>query len=248
MKQRANRTNIGHVVSVALLFCFSLSLKAETLADGLMSLDPAGVDAYIEGKYSVAFPKLLRDAQNEKVWGMYLVGEMLQKGEGVSLNYAEANKWFRRSAQKGNAEALASLGRSYENGLGVPENVKESLSLYRDAAIKGSTTAMLQLGLLHANGRGIPQDHSVAVRWYRACAEKGSVVWMLSYGNYLKSGLGTEKDLIAAYAWYNVAASRGGTVTDVAVSSRNEIARELTSEQLSKAQELSWQLSSMPTR
>ena len=101
---------------------------------------------------------------------------------------------------------------------------------------------------MHAHGCGVPQDYSIAAKWFKACAERGSDVCMVGLGNYLKSGLGVQKDLLAAYAWFNVAASKPGALTSVAVSSRDQIARELSPEQLSKAQELSLQLSGVRSR
>ena len=41
---------------------------------------------------------------------------------GVSRDYAEALKWFRKAAEQGYGDALASMGRMYAAGYGVPQN------------------------------------------------------------------------------------------------------------------------------
>ena len=41
-------------------------------------------------------------------------------GQGVAKNYAEAARWFRKSAEKGNSSAQNNLGFMYEKGLGFP--------------------------------------------------------------------------------------------------------------------------------
>jgi S1-C subfamily serine protease len=46
---------------------------------------------------------------------------MYVKGQGVSRNYKEAAKWYRLSAEQGNASAQFKLGVMYEKGQGVPQ-------------------------------------------------------------------------------------------------------------------------------
>jgi TPR repeat protein len=50
---------------------------------------------------------------------------MYEIGRGVSLDYAEALKWYRRAAEQGWAPAHANLGLAYLGGVGVPANLIE---------------------------------------------------------------------------------------------------------------------------
>lgn len=52
----------------------------------------------------------------------YELGIMYQNGEGVPQNYSKAVKWFRKSAEKGDAAAQLSLARIYDKGHGVQQN------------------------------------------------------------------------------------------------------------------------------
>ena len=128
MKQHLGKGEIGYILAVALfIFCVSSS-RAETFVQGMMKLDPVGIDAFLREDYSIAFPRLLREAQKDKEWAMYLVGKMLSDGNGAPQNYAEANKWYRRAAEKGNPDAMERLGNSYASGFGSDRSSLRSAS------------------------------------------------------------------------------------------------------------------------
>ena len=49
---------------------------------------------------------------------------MYAQGQGVSQDYAEAVRWFRKAAEQGDAQAQFNLGLMYVNGKGVRQNYK----------------------------------------------------------------------------------------------------------------------------
>ena len=55
---------------------------------------------------------------------------------------AEAVKWYRKAAEKGEAGAMFSLGNCYVNGEGVEKDEKEAEKWYRRAADKGDKKAI----------------------------------------------------------------------------------------------------------
>ena len=59
---------------------------------------------------------------------------MYQKGKGVPQDYKEAAKWWRQSAEQGNAFAQALLGKMYYNGWGVPKDYREAGKWIRKSA------------------------------------------------------------------------------------------------------------------
>ena len=230
------------ILVAGLLLVSAWSVVAANLSpEELQSLDQAGLEAYVGGDFPTALARFMRDAKTGDAGSMYFVGFMLQNGEGTPKNYQEANRWFQLAAQKGNAEAMASLGKVYSDGLGVLQDFASSFKWYQTAASHGSSTAMLSLALAYAHGRGVTQDYSTAASWFKACSEAGAPICMVSFGNYLKSGVGIDKDLVSAYAWFNLAAARRFSMSDIAASSRDEIGRQLSAEQLSQAQALSFQ-------
>jgi TPR repeat protein len=69
-------------------------------------------------------------------------------GEGVPKNYVEALKWFRRSADQGDAIGQYQLGVMYHNGQGVPQNDAEAAKWLRLSAAQGYAAAQGKLAIL----------------------------------------------------------------------------------------------------
>jgi TPR repeat protein len=72
------------------------------------------------------------DAENDKA--MNAIGNIYQKGQGVTVDYANAAKWYRSAASLGNQPAMFNLGVIYEQGLGVPADAEEARKWYAKAA------------------------------------------------------------------------------------------------------------------
>ena len=70
---------------------------------------------------------------------------MYEKGYGVTQDYSEAVKWYRKSADQGNATAQSNMGIMYQYGKGVPESKSEALKWYRKAAAQGNEKAQNKL-------------------------------------------------------------------------------------------------------
>ena len=66
------------------------------------------------------FDKLLRLAEQGDAEAQHKLGRMYGKGQGLSQNYSEAVKWYRKAAEQGLPEAQRSLGFMYAKGQGVP--------------------------------------------------------------------------------------------------------------------------------
>src|ERR1700686_3326174 len=54
------------------------------------------------------------------------LGGMYYYGKGVSKNYVEAARWYRKSAEQGNPKAEYSLCGVYHEGKGVPRDYAEA--------------------------------------------------------------------------------------------------------------------------
>tara|TARA_B100000524_G_scaffold218828_1_gene115158 strand:+ start:1118 stop:1300 length:183 start_codon:yes stop_codon:yes gene_type:complete len=59
---------------------------------------------------------------------------MYIQGLGVAQSDAEAVKWYRKSAEQGNAKAQYNLGRVYADDHGVAQSDTEAVKWYRMAA------------------------------------------------------------------------------------------------------------------
>ena len=124
-------------------------------------------------------------------------------------SYSEAVKWYRKSAEQGNATAQNNLGAMYANGLGVAKDESEAVTWYRKAAEQGHSRAQNYLGWMYANGRGVAKDESEAVKWYRKSAEQGNATAQNNLGWMYANGRGVTKDESKAVELYQMSANQG---------------------------------------
>ncbi len=59
---------------------------------------------------------------------------MYSTGVGVTLDFAEAAKWYRKAADQGDTDAQNQLGSMYGNGQGVPQDNVEAYRWFDIAA------------------------------------------------------------------------------------------------------------------
>ena len=64
---------------------------------------------------------------------------------GVTKNYSEAVKWYRKAAEQGDTFAHYNLGVCYDNGQGVNKDYTEAVKWYRKAAEQGFLPAKERL-------------------------------------------------------------------------------------------------------
>ena len=127
-----------------------------------------------EKKEDVEVTKLKRAAENGNAKAQYDLGVRYYNGGGVSQNYAEAIKWYRKAAEQGYAMAQNKLGIMYEKGRGVPQDYLEAVKWYRKAAEQGDMNAQYNLGYMYEYGKGVTPDKAEAKKWYQNVAKQGS--------------------------------------------------------------------------
>ena len=98
---------------------------------------------------------------------------MYDKGLGVTKDYTQAVKWWRKAADQGYANAQANLGVMYDRGRGVTQDYAEAVKWYRKAADQEYAYAQVLLGWMHYKGRGVIQDNITAHMWWNIAALKG---------------------------------------------------------------------------
>jgi len=169
-------------------------------------------------------------------------------------NYETALKVLRPLAEAGDRRAQSTLGLIYYRGRGVPQNDAEALRWFRLAADRGDALAEFNLGVMYAEGLGVPQDHAEAAKWYRRAAEQGSPQAQFNLGLWYARGDGAPPDNVRAHMWFNLAAANfpPSDIRDrnAASSSRDAVAKLMTSGQIAEAQRLAreWKGSSTAAR
>ena len=124
-------------------------------------------------------------------------------------DYAEAARWFRKSADQGGVLAQQFLALMYEEGRGVPQDLAEAARWYRKAADQGDATAQFALGGMYAHGQGVAQDYAEAVRWYRKAADQGFDLAQHELGAMYALGQGVAQNYAEAARWFRKAADQG---------------------------------------
>ena len=88
--------------------------------------------------------------------------------------------------------------------------------------------------------RRMLQDYAEAVKWYRKAADQGFDRGVGALGAKYALGQGVPQDYVEAHKWFNLAASRfpPGQIRDKAAELRDDLAKQMTSEQIAEAQRL----------
>lgn len=168
------------------------------------------------------------------------LGDRYYIGQGVTLDYEEAVKWFRLAAERGHPDAQYRLCVYYDLGS------TEAAKWCRLAAENGVVAAQLFLAVPYENGEGVPQDHAEAAKWYRLAAEQRdpsaagkeeldlAALAQFRLGLMYAGGRGVAQDYVEAHKWLNLAASQESNFAEF----RDSVAAGMTPAQIAEAQRL----------
>ena len=101
------------------------------------------------------------------------LGLMYRLGDGVTKDYKQAVKWYRKSAEQGDAGAQNNLGAMYYNGQGVTKDYKQAVKWYRKSAEQDYAGAQNNLGAMYDNGQGVAKDYKQAYMWFNIASANG---------------------------------------------------------------------------
>ncbi len=110
---------------------------------------------------------------------------------------------------------------------------------FRPLAEQGYRLAQYTLGLMYEQGQGLPQDYQQAVKWLSRAAVQGVPQAQFELGTLYARGLGVPQDYVVAHAWINLAAASAEPAdARYYATERDELAVEMTAEQIAAAQQL----------
>ncbi|MEE9345018.1 MAG: caspase family protein [Methylococcales bacterium] len=90
--------------------------------------------AFDRANYATALKTWQPKANEGDAEAQFYVGEIYEKGLGISPDYDLAALWYRKAAEQGYSSAMVNLGYLYEKGFGVPQDSIAALNWYRKAA------------------------------------------------------------------------------------------------------------------
>ncbi len=166
------------------------------------------------------------DAKAQYLVGwQYATGMEILTRKKIKVDYVEAEKWYRKSALQGYAEAQNSLGVLYAGGQGVPQDHKQAVEWFRKAANQGNIRGQYNLGMRYFSGKGVARDYKQSAQWIgkasnyyigskvpKAIAEADGIIKaqaQAQLGFLYLNGLGVKKDYAESLKWYQKAADKG---------------------------------------
>ena len=132
-----------------------------------------------EKDYNILLEKIKQ--KNSELENVTKLTENLQ----VAQNYLRNNcydteevdekvKFYKKSAELGNAEAQNSLGDCYYYGRGVNKDYTKAVEWYKKAAEQGYGIAQKNLGICYRYGYGVTQNLEQAIKWDKKVAEQAN--------------------------------------------------------------------------
>jgi len=138
-----------------------------------------GADGYVKElssnklveKYpNSAYAKRLKVAA-ARAYGLLAI--CLHDNPDTKTRIADAAKWYKLSAELGNAVSSFLYGELLEQGRGVVQDYSEAARWYRNSAESGFVAAQNRLGAKYAEGRGVQKSMIEAMKWFMIAAANG---------------------------------------------------------------------------
>ena len=158
------RIRLTSILTVFLLLLSPISWGAEI---------DKGQAAYDSGDYQTAITEWQPLAEAGHAAGQFGMGLLYANGFGVSLDDAQALKWYQLAAEQNHADAQSNIAVMYANGWGVPQSDEEAFKWYSLAAEQGVTSAQIAVAKMCSGGYGTAQDNVQAHKWFSIAAELG---------------------------------------------------------------------------
>ena len=139
-----------------------------------------GCLAYEAQDYAKAKQWMEQAAAQNFTPAMTAIGQIYEKGEGVTQDYVEAKRWYEKGAKQKKYSALSMimLAQLYSKGNGVEENEKQAIALLEKACsldTLGSGFACYEIGNNYFEGElGFPRDNQKAYEYSLKAARSGN--------------------------------------------------------------------------
>jgi TPR repeat protein len=136
------------------------------------------------------------------------VAAMYEKGDDLPQSYAEAAKWYRKSANN-DPSAAVKLATLLINGIGIAQDYGQAMSLCQNAAKQNYGPAAYCVGYIYQHGLGTGVDLKEAAKWYEQGSKLRSTPAMMSLAEMYWKGEGVGVDRPQAYIYFFLARASG---------------------------------------
>lgn len=168
----------------------SLSVLLLTLSlSGCTGADNSACFVYQSNQPQQAFELLERLAEQGDADAQFLVGRMLELGEGVDQNIQQGIIWNQKAAAQQHSCAMNNLAVRYKTGDHVLQNHALAFQLAHQAARSQHPVTLTSFGEMHDFGQGTPVNKEKALDYYKQALEKGGASALFLIGRlYIERG------------------------------------------------------------
>lgn len=124
----------------------------------------------------------------------------------IELDFQEAARWYRKSAEKGYDWGYSNWGSCFAWGIGERKDTEKALELYKKAYEQHGEAAGItanHIGHIYQGETGEKPDYRKAVSWFRKSAKAGYSWGLYNLASASETGLGAELDLEKAFYTYH---------------------------------------------
>jgi hypothetical protein len=162
----------------------------------------------------------------------YLLAETCLGLAILHSNPSEGQRWLKKAAERGDAQAQFWLATGYERDWFGQKNPEAALRWYAEAAKGGQPDAQFVLERKYEEGDGVTQDYALAVELYTKAADQapdlgGAGVARRHLAELYLDGRGVPQDYVQAYKWLYIGGDRD----------LSEVKAKLTPAQLAQVQQ-----------
>ena len=144
--------------------------------------------------------------------GMFELGLMRMKGEGMKADRDGAKDMFLKAAAQDHAGAQFYLGVMALQNNGVAPDYNAAAAYFERAAALGNVEAQYAMALIFRNGTGRPKDDAKAAELMKQAADNDNTAAEVEYGIMLFNGVGTPRNETAAARYFIKAAGHNNPV------------------------------------
>lgn len=135
----------------------------------------------------------------------YEIAQAYEKGEEVLQSHEKALDWYKKSSDKGNADAAFRVAQMYRHGSGISQDLIKAEKFLRQATSSKSPLILREMGnFLRDQGK---VDESTL--WFQRAAEAGDVKEQLELGISFQEGKNGPVNYQEAIKWLSLAEKNG---------------------------------------
>jgi localization factor PodJL len=114
-----------------------------------------------------------RAASKNLAPAQFRLASLLEKGQGVKKDLAQARQLYLAAAAKGNGKAMHNLAVLYAEGVDGKPDYATAVQWFRKASNTGISDSQFNLGVLAARGLGAEKSLSESYKWFALAAAQG---------------------------------------------------------------------------